>query len=635
MSGHMKSDRKTADVADIAALIREGEAEIRGGQFGRAEQLLARAVKREPDSARALHLLGVALHEQGALDRAIACYRKSLRLDPQMVEAHRDLAVAHAGMGRHGEALASYREALRIDASDEEASRGVAEALWALGHFSEARRVFQRLLWLKLKRGLRRVLRIPAARERAASASLVAQAEAALKAGRLSEALRCAQLASEADPASAPVRAMLAEASGMLGDVKAAELHSRAALRLEPENVRALLNLGSALKDQDRIDEALAAYERALRLAPDDAELCAARGTLSLEGYGRLDEALVWYRRARELRPQDARAEILEAHALLLYGRYAEGWQRFESRKRSVFNAELHAQVRLPEWQGDSLEGRSIVLYSEQGLGDEIMYAACIGEVLRRARACHILANERLAGLFARSFPGAHVVAWRKGGEKQKRAEVPQADVCCALGSLPRYLRNSTQDFPDHRGYLVADPGRVLRWRERLQGLGATTCIGISWRGGFPWTGAVRRSLELGRLAAILQIPGIAWVSMQYTDCAAEIERFTEVTGVRVHHWQDAVGDFEAHAALAAALDHRVSVCTTFAHLCGALGKPVSILVPYAPGWRYGIEGATMPWYPSARLYRQLSPGAWDVPIQALAADLRKFVNARASPGAV
>ena len=649
LSRNMKSDKSARRIVreDSAELLREALTEIHAARFKSAEQLLARAVKQMPDSARAQHLLGVALHEQDAVDRAIACYRKALRLDPEMIEAHCDMAAAHTAKGRPTEALASYREALRIDADDEDASRGAAEALWALGQFSEARRIFQRVLWLKLRNGLRRILGLqkkpdrPAVVQTAREASvapiqdLVSQGVAAFNAGRFGEAQRSAEQAIAADPASVAGHLLFAGASGALGKDKESELHSRRALELDPKNADALLNLGASLKGQDRLDEALVAYERALQLRPDSADLFMARGKLSLEGYARIDEALGWFSKALRVRPGDVRAELDEASALLLCGRFAEGWERYEARKRYFAFAELHARVHLPAWDGGRLEGRSIALYGEQGLGDEIMFASCIGDVLRMTRDCHILVNQRLTGLFARSFPVANVVSWTSGDGNATDAKLPRADLACAFGSLPRYLRRSAGDFPDHRGYLVADPVRVARWRDRLEALESGACIGISWRGGFPWTGAARRSLDLARLEPLLRVPGIAWVSMQYTDCQAEIERFAEATGIRIHHWQDAIDDLEEHAALACALDHRVSVCTAFAHLCGALGKPVSILAPYVPEWRYGMEHTRMIWYPSVRLYRQPKLGSWIEPVQQLVADLREFVKLHSRPGAV
>ncbi|MDP2706716.1 MAG: glycosyltransferase, partial [Burkholderiales bacterium] len=188
-----------------------------------------------------------------------------------------------------------------------------------------------------------------------------------------------------------------------------------------------------------------------------------------------------------------------------------------------------------------------------------------------------------------------------------------------AMGSLPQYLRRSLADFPRHRGYLKADPERVQVWHERLAALGPGLKVGISWQGGTHKTRRPMRSIPLAQWAPLLQSAGVQYVSLQYTECSGEIAAVEAATGVRIADWREVRDDLEHTAALITALDLVISVCTAVIHLGGALGKPVWVLAPYSPEWRYGIAGDGMPWYPSVKMFRQLRYGEWQPVIERVA----------------
>jgi hypothetical protein len=180
------------------------------------------------------------------------------------------------------------------------------------------------------------------------------------------------------------------------------------------------------------------------------------------------------------------------------------------------------------------------------------------------------------------------------------------------LGSLPGQFRRQAAAFPQHAGYLVAEPEKVAAWRDAFDALGPGPKIGISWRGGTGMTRRALRSIELEEWVPLLRCPGMHFVNLQYGDCADEIERITRSSGVSIKHWESALRDYDETAALVTALDLVISVQTAVVHLAGALGKPVWVLVPSVAEWRYGDQGERMPWYPSARLYRQSSLEVWD-----------------------
>jgi len=273
-------------------------------------------------------------------------------------------------------------------------------------------------------------------------------------------------------------------------------------------------------------------------------------------------------------------------------------------------------------WKGEPLEGKTLLISAEQGLGDQIMFSSCLPEVVGRAQQVILECDHRLAGLLQRSFPAVRVIGSRQEMTPPWLREVGHPDYHLRAGDLPGFFRTRLDDFPRHDGYLRADPARVAHWKARLAALGAGRMIGLSWRGGTRGTRRSLRSLGLSDLLPILRIPGLRFVSLQYGDCAEDLEALRRETGIEVAHWPEAIADYEETAALCVALDLTVSVCTSVIHLNGALGRPVWVMVPAVAEWRYGVAGETMPWYPSVRLIRQAATGAWAEGFAQVARDL-------------
>jgi hypothetical protein len=199
---------------------------------------------------------------------------------------------------------------------------------------------------------------------------------------------------------------------------------------------------------------------------------------------------------------------------------------------------------------------------------------------------------------------------------------------------VPRILRSGPEHFPPHAGYLRADAERTAAWKARLAALGRGPKVGLSWQGGTQVSRAHLRSLSLERLLPVLRVPGVHFVNLQYTDSASERARLAQDHGIELVHWQEAIADYDETAALVAALDLTLSVCTALVHLAGALGKRVWVLTPFSPEWRYGYTGDRMVWYPEARLYRQARYGDWEPVIAAVAGQLKHCADA-GDPGAV
>jgi hypothetical protein len=221
--------------------------------------------------------------------------------------------------------------------------------------------------------------------------------------------------------------------------------------------------------------------------------------------------------------------------------------------------------------------------------------------------------SRKLESLFRRSFPKASVVGSLTGDQRTPEwvRDLGDTDYQVAIGSLPRHFRREPKDFPLHKGYLRADPERIAYWRGRLQTAGEGPWIGLSWQGGALGTRRRLRSLSLAALLPFIRSIPANFVSLQYTPCDEEIDMLGKEHGVVIHHWQDAIDDYDETAALVCALDLVVSVCTSVIHLAGALGRSTLVLVPFSAEWRYGRHGRQMPWYPTVDLIRQPAPGAW------------------------
>lgn len=298
---------------------------------------------------------------------------------------------------------------------------------------------------------------------------------------------------------------------------------------------------------------------------------------------------------------------------------WAEGWDWYDAalgtpqRPRNSYHDD-----ETPIWGGN---GGTVIIYGEQGLGDQIMFASMIDEAIAKAEHVILDVDSRLKNMFARSFPRATVIATNRA--KQITLPEPrEINACMAIGSLGRLFRNHTKDFPG-KPYIKTDPIRVAQWKTALDMLPKRRKIGICWEGGADNTGEEVRSMKLDDLLPILTCDA-EFISLNHKPQAAgQIEEFKRRTGVDIWHFDRVhrTGDYEDTAALIESCDEVISVTTTVIHMAGALGKKCSVLVPEFPTWRYGVKGNALPWYKSVRLYRATASG-WRAPVMLIENDL-------------
>jgi Tfp pilus assembly protein PilF len=557
-------------------------ADLLGRRRRAATDSLAQARSDMPDEARGLFLDAETLRLKGAFDEALPAFRRALLADPRNVDAWVGLGDCYMRAADPVQACVYYRTALSLDPGRADVLNEIGLIALSRGNYSEATEVLDQAVSIN-----------PQHAEAWNNFGLVAASH-----GKIEKARRCFHRAALLRPGFHTALCNLALACRDLGRLdEAAEALSRA-IEVEPGKSTPWVILGSVRQDQGRVAEARAALEQAVSVAPRNPAVATAYGAL-LTKLGEVSAAQRMLAIALEAAPADPEANLAQAHLDLACGRYAEGWNRYEARLNAAQSP--RRRFPLPEWDGTSPAGRVIMVYAEQGLGDTIMFASCLPDLMREAAGVFMHCEDRLWPLMQRSFPGL---------ERYEPSARDRVHAYCAIGSLPRRYRRSENAFPLREGYLRADR-QAIEEAAALRALGGGIKAGIAWRGGLVSTGRALRSLALAELAPLLEAPDVTWISLQHGDNAGEIDAFAAAGGVRVHRIEGVERDLDAAAAAISTLDVVVTVCSSIAHLAGALGRRTYVLTPHAPAWRYRYEGEAMPWYPSVRLCRQPTPGDW------------------------
>jgi hypothetical protein len=382
-------------------------------------------------------------------------------------------------------------------------------------------------------------------------------------------------------------------------------------IALRPDHANAWGNRGSALQTIERLSDALQSYERALAFDAHNIEILNNRGT-ALADLGRHAEALVHYDRALAIKPDYVDAAWNKSVLLLLMGRMEEGWPLYESRWNRT-GAPPRRSFDSAPWDGRSpVAGKSILLYADQGLGDTIHFSR-YATLLAAQEARVILQVPRSLVRLLQSLDARVAVV-------AEHEPVPPHDVNYALTSLPLAFHTTLETIPNATPYLTADEQHCEKWSARL-GARTRPRIGLVWSGSSGLKTDGIRSIPLSLLSDLVRWPA-DWLCLQKDIRDSDRESLAQLNTVRV--FASELESFEDTAALAQLCDLVISVDTSVAHLAGALGRPLWILLPFSPDWRWLTDREDSPWYPTARLFRQPTPGAWDKVIERVRAALAK-----------
>jgi tetratricopeptide (TPR) repeat protein/ADP-heptose:LPS heptosyltransferase len=537
------------------SMLRDALAHHRAGRLPQAARLYEQILtmdSRHPDS---LHLLGMTEYETGHFENAADLIRKAIAINNQRTSYYANLGIVLHAQGKLEEAKTLYTHVLTLDPQLAEVHGNLGNVYQALGEFSQSIACYQRALILR-----------PESPGIYNNLGLALQSE-----GKIEDAIACYQRA----------------------------------LELRPNYTEVYYNLGNARKSQNKLAEAVEYYAQALTLKPDYTEAHYNLGNV-LRAQGRLDEALMEYASALSIRPGYAKAAYGQALAQLLRGDFAVGWRGFERRWQTAEHDKPRAYSQ-PRWAAQRPVSGSVLIWGEQGIGDEIMFAGLIPDAVRTGTRCILDCASRLRPIFTRSFPGVDVVS---GCD-------PQLQIVSQLpsGSLPGLFRTTISTFAATTSpYLVADPAK----REQLRGRHADggPLIGLAWHTNNAKTGR-ERSIDLSLLAPLFTRSDIRWVSLQYGDHDA-LEQEAEAAGapILIDRSVDQLSNLDLFAAQIAAMDLVITIDNSTAHLAGALGVPVWVLLPFAPDWRWLLDREDSPWYPTMRLFRQPNAGGWQSVVQ-------------------
>jgi|GEM_PF-287098 len=401
-----------------------------------------------------------------------------------------------------------------------------------------------------------------------------------------------------------------------LGRIAEARARMERSIALAPEVALYPRNLCEVYRAAGLYDEALATGRRAVELAPEDPLALTNLGIIHASRL-ELDAALATADRALALNPEQANAHFLRAETLLLTGDFAAGWEEYEWRHKLASTPRLLPETERPHWDGRPLPEGTLLLIADQGFGDVIQFARYIPWAAERARDIVVASSAEMRPILAQ-FPAVRRIfdRWEECGDFA---------AYCPLSGLPRLATTRLESIPAPIPYLRADPALAATWRTRLADLlpPGYRRVGLAWAGRASHNNDRYRSTRLARLGALGEIPGIALVSLQKGEAAAEVGAYLGAApllslGPELKNFADTMAVLEN-------LDLLITVDTAVGHLAGAMGRPAWLMLAYAPDWRWQLGRAETPWYPGMRLFRQNAGRAWET----LAGDIARALAAR------
>lgn len=613
-----------------------GDIHLKQGNPREALKAFDNAARLAPTAAEPYANRGAALLELGRLDEALAAEDRAIRMRPEYAAAHFNRGNVLRALGRYEEAATAYARALRANPKFASAHLNRGLAFGALRRWREAKEEFERALRLEPRLIAAHVGRAMALRDMGQFVDAFAAIDAALamKPGD-SEALhfRCA-LNNDAEKHGAA----LAEAEALIaadpGDVpawgekvrallKLSRFHEASAaanvlLKLAPGDAFGYVARGSALAELGHEKESLAAIEEARRLGAAEKEYLPARA-VALASLRQHAAALADFERALAADPDAPHTYTNRSFLRLSLGDLENGWQDYEWRLRQPGHPSATFAKLAPKWAGEPLDGKRILVFGEQGLGDTLQFVRFVPRLTQQGAAVTLVPQAGLVRLLAPNFPGVDVMP-SIGPRHDFDYQVP-------LMSLPSIFRDTLETLPGEVPYLAADPVRVERWRGRI-GEGGLR-VGIVWQGGRKYARDAIRSIPLVRFAPLAGVPDVRLISVQAQVGMEQLDALPR--GMAVTRFGEELENnpdgLQEMAALMANLDLMIMSDTGPTHLAGALGRPVWVALSHNPDWRWMYDREDSPWYPTMRLFRQQAAGDWDGVFQRIAVELRRLAG--------
>jgi tetratricopeptide (TPR) repeat protein len=606
------------------------------GDLMNAESLYRQILDENPDHADALHLIGVIAYQSGnnslaveyiqkaitinssvsfyhnnignALlnlnqnNRAVDCFQEAIRLMPENIEAHNNLGNAFRSQGKINAALEQYRKTIQLNPEYAAAYNNAANLLKSMGVIDEAISLYQKAIEL-----------------------MPESAESYFNLGQIYEILDRCEEAAKYFREAIKINADFAEAYNDLGNVlkkqgkcEEAVTQYYNAIKVKPGFAEAYSNLGDTYRIQGEFDEAIDHCQKALKLKQDFALALVNLGNVYIDR-GSYNEAFEQYQKAIDIDPELADAHYNKGIVLLMKGEYDQGWREYEWRLKSTeISRDIgYTKSHIPEWDGSHLNGKTILVVSEQGMGDHIQFARYLPMVKERGGRVVFESRRPLMRLF-KNYEGIDVLV-----EESVQSEAGlNPDVRVQLLSLPRIFGTTAGSIFADVPYLKVDPHAKSKWSSLFKH--EQFKVGLVWSGSKAHKNDRNRSCSLSDFAPLRNISGTVFYSFQKGGCS--MNGATPPDDMQIKDIGKEFDDFYDTAAAIEYLDLLISVDTAVVHLAGALGKRVWTLLPYVPDWRWMLDRNDTPWYPTMRLFRQPRLKDWDSVMNDVADELKKVI---------
>ncbi len=535
-------------------------------------------LKINPNQISVYNNLGILIHEKGNFTEAIALYQKALTLKPDYVEAWNNLGNSLQESGQIDEAISAYQKALMINPNFAQSYFNCGNAWMTKENLETAEKYYRKAIELQ-----------PDYAEALGHLGILKQ-----KQGQLSEALICLNKALDINPNFVELLNNLGIALEQNGQVENAIACYEKAIKIKPDFLAAFNNLGNSLQKQLLFQNAITIYQQAIDQNPNFAEAINNLGH-ALQEIGQLEDAIASYEKAITIKPDYADAHLNFSLSLLLRGDLIQGFREYEWR----WEVRKHESRNYyqPKWDGYNLQGKTIFLHLEQGLGDMIQFIRYIPLVKEKGGRIIVECYPHLLKLFSQI---SGIEQWVIYG-----GQIPHFDVYASLMSLPHILGTTLANIPAPIPYLRGD----IFTSSFIFPSSSLLKVGIVWSGSVAHNKNYQRSCALTKFTQLLDIAQVSFYSLQKE--VSEGDRAL-LHQTNIQDLSQYLGDFTDTAAIISQLDLVITVDTSVAHLAGAIGKPVWLLLSYIPDWRWLLEREDSPWYPTMKLFRQPSLGDWD-----------------------
>ncbi len=579
---------------EVFQILERALADHQAGRGAEAEAGYRRVLAAQPNNADALHLLGVLETQHGQPAAALPLLQRAVQLFPGTAQFQLHFAQALAATGRHPEALAAFHRAIQLDPKDPRARSEAGASLAQVGRARDALEQYR--IATELAPG---------------NAGIAGNYGMALfRAGQSEQALKVLRHAVTLNPDELSPQLQLGEVLWLGLSYEEANEIARRVTTCAPADVRGWILLGSTFQTMARFEEAADTYRKVLQLDPNNFDAFSnLAGTLL--NMGEAKQSLEMYEQVLARWPDRADARTNRSLAMLTLGDLAGGFEEFESRWKHAAFARAWLAPDVPRWHGEDPAGKSILLTTEQGIGDVFQFVRYAPLIAQRGATVHVAATAEIHPFLATVAGVSKLV---RPGEAP-----PPVNWYAPVASLPHIFRTTLENVPAEVPYITADAQLVAQWRDRLAE-DPNVKVGLAWAGNPAHQNDRSRSCKLTDLAPLAGVERVTFYSLQ----VGEPSKQPVPAGMR---FVQLGPDLPNTAAALENLDLLISVDTSIAHLGGALARPVWLALARGPDWRWMLDREDSPWYPTFRLFRQTRPGEWDPVFERMAGALRDLVN--------